>query len=140
MTLYIALNETRETLDASLNLDFVCRAGVCGSCGMLINGRPGLACRTLTKDIGPTINLAPLPAFELIVDLSVNTGKWMRAMSERLETWIHAREKYVDLSLSFGMQKGPPMWGSLGRSASNRGSDAISMILAASQVAPISLA
>jgi fumarate reductase iron-sulfur subunit len=27
--------------------------------------------------------------FELIGDLSVNTGKWMRAMSERLETWIH---------------------------------------------------
>ena len=34
----------------------------------------------------------------MIADLSVNTGKWMRAMSERLETWIHAREKNVDFS------------------------------------------
>lgn len=97
MTLYLALSEIRETLDPGLNFDFVCRAGVCGSCGMLINGQPGLACRTLTKDLGPTINLAPLPAFELIADLSVNTGKWMRAMSERLEAWIHAREKEIDL-------------------------------------------
>ena len=98
MTLFIALNEIRERLDPSLNFDFVCRAGICGSCGMLINGRPGLACRTLTKDLGPNINLAPLPAFELISDLSVNTGKWMRAMSERLQTWIHAREEEINLS------------------------------------------
>jgi fumarate reductase iron-sulfur subunit len=48
MTLFIALTELRETQDPSLQFDFVCRAGICGSCGMLINGRPGLACRTLT--------------------------------------------------------------------------------------------
>ena len=36
--------------------------------------------------------------FELIGDLSVNTGKWMRAMSERLQGWLHAREEEVDLS------------------------------------------
>jgi fumarate reductase iron-sulfur subunit len=90
MTLFVALNEVRATLDPSLQFDFVCRAGICGSCGMLINGRPGLACRTLTKDLGPDITLAPLPVFELIGDLSVNTGKWMRALAERLETWVHA--------------------------------------------------
>ncbi len=90
MTLFIALNEIREQQDPSLQFDFVCRAGICGSCGMLINGKPGLACRTLTADLPACINLAPLPGFELIADLSVNTGKWMRAMSERLETWLHA--------------------------------------------------
>lgn len=89
MTLFIALNEIRQQQDPSLQFDFVCRAGICGSCGMLINGRPGLACRTLTRDLPETINLAPLPGFELIGDLSVNTGKWMRGMSERLETWVH---------------------------------------------------
>ncbi len=89
MTLFIALNELRENHDPSLQFDFVCRAGICGSCGMVINGRPGLACRTLTKDLPEHITLAPLPAFELIGDLSVNTGKWMRGMSERLETWVH---------------------------------------------------
>jgi fumarate reductase iron-sulfur subunit len=98
MTLYIALNEIRERLDPSLQFDFVCRAGICGSCAMLINGRPGLACRTLTKTLRPDVTLAPLPVFELIADLSVNTGKWMRAMSERLETWVHARETEIDLA------------------------------------------
>ena len=97
MTLFIALNEIRETLDASLAFDFVCRAGICGSCGMVINGRPTLACRTLTKNLGTEITLAPLPFFELIGDLSVNTGKWMRGMSERLEGWLHAKEPDRDL-------------------------------------------
>jgi fumarate reductase iron-sulfur subunit len=98
MTLFIALNEIREKQDASLQFDFVCRAGICGSCGMMINGRPGLACRTLTEQLGTEITLAPLPVFELIGDLSVNTGKWMRHMSERLATWVHMKTADVDLT------------------------------------------
>jgi fumarate reductase iron-sulfur subunit len=98
MTLFIALNEIREKMDASLQFDFVCRAGICGSCAMIIDGRPGLACRTLTKKLGAEITLAPLPVFELIGDLSVDTGKWMRAMSERLQSWLHMKEQEVDLS------------------------------------------
>ena len=58
MTLFIALNEIREKQDPSLQFDFVCRAGICGSCAMVINGRPTLACRTLTKNLGPEITLA----------------------------------------------------------------------------------
>ncbi len=98
MTLFIALSEIRERQDASLNFDFVCRAGICGSCGMMIDGKPGLACRTLTRDHGVDIALAPLPVFELISDLSVNTGKWMRDMSERLETWIHREGEERDVA------------------------------------------
>lgn len=97
MTLFIALNEIRETQDPSLQFDFVCRAGICGSCGMIINGRPDLACRTLTKDMATDIYLAPLPLFELIGDLSVDTGKWMRGMSERLRSWIHTPADALDL-------------------------------------------
>ena len=98
MTLFIALNEIREKQDPSLQFDFVCRAGICGSCGMMINGRPTLACRTLTKDLEPEISLAPLPVFELIADLSVNTGKWMRDMSERLDAWVHMQKEEIDLT------------------------------------------
>ena len=97
MTLFILLTELREKQDPSLQFDFVCRAGVCGSCGMVVNGRPGLACRTLTAELPADFTLAPLPTFELIGDLSVNTGKWMREMSERLETWVHQKEQEVDL-------------------------------------------
>jgi fumarate reductase iron-sulfur subunit len=97
MTLFIALTEIREKLDPSLQFDFVCRAGICGSCSMMVNGRPALACRTLTQNLPETFTLAPLPVFELIGDLSVNTGKWMRGMSERLQTWVHQQETNPDL-------------------------------------------
>lgn len=97
MTLFVALTEIRETMDPSLNFDFVCRAGICGSCGMLINGKPALACRTLTKDLPDDITLLPLPVFELIADLSVNTGRWMRDMAERLETWVHGSAADTDV-------------------------------------------
>jgi fumarate reductase iron-sulfur subunit len=63
----------------------------------MINGRPTLACRTLTKNLEPVISLAPLPVFELIADLSVNTGRWMRDMSDSLETWVHMKEQEIDL-------------------------------------------
>ena len=97
MTIFIALNLIREHQDPDLSFDFVCRAGICGSCGMMINGRPRLACRTLTKDLPEVITLMPLPAFKLIKDLSVNTGEWFEGMTKRVESWIHS-QKEVDIS------------------------------------------
>ena len=60
---------------------------------MMINGRPRLACRTLTKDFPDTITLMPLPAFKLIKDLSVNTGEWFAGMTKRVESWVHSNER-----------------------------------------------
>ncbi len=99
MTVFIAVNQIREKFDRSLQFDFVCRAGICGSCAMVINGKPDLACRTLTSKFpSGEITLLPLPGFELIGDLSVDTGKFMRAMTERIEGWIHSEEaKHTDL-------------------------------------------
>jgi fumarate reductase iron-sulfur subunit len=56
MTLFIALNDIREKFDESLKFDFVCRAGICGSCSMLVNGKPTLACRTLTSKLDVEIS------------------------------------------------------------------------------------
>lgn len=98
MTLFIALTKIRETMDADLSFDFVCRAGICGSCGMMVNGKPQLACRTLTKDYEDgVLELFPMPAFKLLKDLSVDTGNWMNDMSKRVESWIHTSEE-VDMS------------------------------------------
>ena len=94
MTVFVCLTLIREKMDADLSFDFVCRAGICGSCGMMINGRPGLACRTLTQDFPDgVITLMPLPAFKLIKDLSVNTGEWFAGMTKRVESWIHTQHK-----------------------------------------------
>ena len=94
MTLYIALGQIREKFDPGLQFDFVCRSATCGSCGMMVNGRPALACRTLTGDLPENIHLHPLPTFKLIGDLSVDTGTWFRGMSERTEAWIHERQPF----------------------------------------------
>jgi len=70
MTLFIALNEIREQLDSSLrSISSAARASAAAA-AWSSNGRPGLACRTLTQDLPADITLAPLPAFELIADLS----------------------------------------------------------------------
>ena len=94
MSLYIVLNRIREEQDPSLQFDFVCRAGICGSCAMLINGKPDLACQSLTKDLPDEITLMPMPVFKLIGDLSVDTGTWFRGMHERVESWLHTRKAF----------------------------------------------
>jgi succinate dehydrogenase iron-sulfur subunit len=94
MTLFIALNRIREEQEPSLQFDFCCRAGICGSCAMMINGRPGLACKTLTKELPDRITLMPLPVFKLIGDLSVDTGTWFRSMNEKVESWIHTQKTF----------------------------------------------
>jgi fumarate reductase iron-sulfur subunit len=94
MTLFIALNRIREEKDSSLLFDFCCRAGICGACAMMINGRPNLACKTLTRDLPDEITLMPLPVFKLIGDLSVDTGTWFRGMNEKTGSWIHTHKTF----------------------------------------------
>ncbi len=94
MSLFIALNQIRETQDPSLQFDFACRSAICGSCGMMVNGRPVLGCRTQTSDLPDVVRLHPLPAFKLIGDLSVDTGTWFRGMVEKSEAWIKASKPF----------------------------------------------
>lgn len=94
MSLFMALNEIRERQDPSLQFDFACRSAICGSCGMMVNGKPVLGCRTQTKDLPELIRLHPLPVFKLVGDLSVDTGVWFREMAEKTEAWIHAEQAF----------------------------------------------
>ena len=94
MTLFIVLNRLREEQDPSLQFDFCCRAGICGACAMVVNGRPGLACHTKTKDLPEQITLMPLPVFKLVGDLSVDTGTWFRAMYQKVESWCHTKKTF----------------------------------------------
>ena len=49
-----------------------CREFTCGSCAMLINGKPKLACKTLVED---GMVLEPLSKFPVVKDLIVDTSK-----------------------------------------------------------------
>ncbi len=105
MTVFVALNYIRDRLDHTLQFDFVCRAGICGSCSMVINGTPKLACKTLTSDYKDgEITLLPLPVFELIGDLSINTAKWMNDMSKDVASWIHTNEQTIIDNIELPME------------------------------------
>lgn len=70
MTVLDGLHMIRETQDATLSLRYSCRMGVCGSCGMLLNGRPSLACNTQILDISSKVlTVASLPNFDIVKDL-----------------------------------------------------------------------
>ncbi|WP_419784119.1 fumarate reductase iron-sulfur subunit [Maridesulfovibrio sp.] len=94
MTLFIALNRLREEQDPGLIFDFCCRAGICGACAMVVNGKPRLACQTKTVDLPEQITLLPLPVYKLIGDLSVDTGIWFREMYQSTESWIHTNKTF----------------------------------------------
>jgi succinate dehydrogenase / fumarate reductase, iron-sulfur subunit len=70
MTVLDGLHYIKENLDPSLAWRYSCRMGVCGSCGMLLNGHPTLACNTQILHIAKTdLTVAPLPNFRIIRDL-----------------------------------------------------------------------
>jgi succinate dehydrogenase / fumarate reductase, iron-sulfur subunit len=70
MTVLEGLRYIKEALSPTLVWRSSCRMGVCGSCGMFINGRPRLACNTQISELGSAqVTLAPLPNFDTIRDL-----------------------------------------------------------------------
>ena len=70
MTILDALHVIRETQDHSLSWRYSCRMGVCGSCAMMVNGKPMLACNNQVLDhTSSVMALAPLVNFDIIKDL-----------------------------------------------------------------------
>jgi succinate dehydrogenase / fumarate reductase iron-sulfur subunit len=70
MTVLDGLHYIKENLDPSLSWRYSCRMGVCGSCGMLLNGHPTLACNTQILHIANSdLTVGPLPNFDIIRDL-----------------------------------------------------------------------
>ena len=70
MTVLDGLHYIKDNLDSTLAWRYSCRMGICGSCGMLLNGRPGLACNTQILHIADAnLTVGPLPNFEIIRDL-----------------------------------------------------------------------
>lgn len=70
MTVLQGLLYIKEKLDPTLSIRFSCRMATCGSCGMMINGLPRLACYTLIQELkSRTIVVEPLHHFPIIKDL-----------------------------------------------------------------------
>ncbi len=45
-----ALNHIKNEVDPTLSFRSSCRMAICGSCGMMIDGEPRLACSTFLRD------------------------------------------------------------------------------------------
>lgn len=70
MTVLDGLWKIKETVSPSLSWRVSCRMGICGSCGMMINGLPRLACNTQIAELGTkVVTVAPLVNFDTIRDL-----------------------------------------------------------------------
>jgi succinate dehydrogenase iron-sulfur subunit len=70
MTVLEGLKQVKETQSPTLAWRSSCRMGVCGSCGMFVNGRPRLACNTQVSELdSDLVTVAPLPNFAIIRDL-----------------------------------------------------------------------
>jgi fumarate reductase iron-sulfur subunit len=91
------LNYVKDRLDGTLSYRWSCRMGICGSCGMTVNGEPKLTCATFLADYAPgPVRVEPLRNFPVIRDLVVEIGDFMRKLS-RVKPWI-IREDHKPLS------------------------------------------
>jgi succinate dehydrogenase/fumarate reductase iron-sulfur protein len=92
----LAFHHIRQTQDPSLTIRSSCRAGVCGSCSILINGRPRLACKSLLQDFkGEKITLEPLPTYPAVKDLIVDLRQ-LFADYRKIEPWLKTDQKSED--------------------------------------------
>jgi fumarate reductase iron-sulfur subunit len=73
-----ALNYIKDHLDGSLTFRWSCRMGVCGSCGMDVNGVPKLACATFLTNCSPgPVRVEPLKNFPILRDLVVDISDFL---------------------------------------------------------------
>lgn len=76
MTVLDVLNCIRETQDPGLAYDWCCRSGHCGICGITVNGKPTLSCRTAAKP--ENLRLEPLRNIRVIKDLVIDRDEYER--------------------------------------------------------------
>lgn len=67
-----------KKLDESLSFRRSCREGICGSDGMNINGKNGLACLINMNSLPNKIVLRPLPGLPVVRDLVVDMNMFYR--------------------------------------------------------------
>src|SRR5690349_3213459 len=87
------LNYIKDHLDGTLSYRYSCRMGVCGSCGMMVNGEPKLTCATFLKDYYPhPVRVEPLAHFPVIRDLVINLDDFVHKLTE-VKAWLIPKEE-----------------------------------------------
>ncbi len=95
MTLLSALQKIKEEIDPSLSFRHFCRAGICGTCTIMVNGFPKLACKEQALPyalFGEEVLIEPLRNFKVIRDLAVDNEKVVKKVKS-LRLWIKEQTK-----------------------------------------------
>lgn len=92
MTVLQGLLYIHSKMDGSLGLRFACRAGICGSCAMHINGLYRLACETQISTLGEHICVRPLNHLPIIRDLIVDMAEFWDKYKKIKPYLIHSKE------------------------------------------------
>ena len=88
-----ALNYIKDQLDGTLTYRWSCRMGVCGSCGMMVNGVPKLTCAAFLRDYYPQeIRVEPLVNFPIIRDLVIDMSDFLDKLKS-VRPWIVRKEE-----------------------------------------------
>ena len=88
MSVLQGLQYVKDHRDASLTFRWSCRMAICGSCGMMIDGVPRLACRTFLRDFPKgTVRVEALANFPIERDLVVDAEDFMTKLA-RIKPWI----------------------------------------------------
>ena len=88
-----ALNYIKDNLDGSLSFRWSCRMGVCGSCGMMVNGKPQLTCAVfLSEPSSGPIRVEPLRFFPIMRDLVVDITDFLGKL-RKVKPWVIRKEE-----------------------------------------------
>jgi len=88
-----ALNYIKDKVDGSLSFRWSCRMGICGSCGMMVNGEPKLTCATFLTSYAPgPVRVEPLRYFPVVRDLIIEMTDFMVKLKS-VKPWIIRREE-----------------------------------------------
>src|SRR5712664_122799 len=88
-----ALNYIKDHLDGSLSFRWSCRMGICGSCGMTVNGTPKLTCAAFLTDYAPgPIRVEPLANFPIIRDLIIAMDTFLEKLT-KVKPWIIRKDE-----------------------------------------------
>lgn len=83
-----ALNYLKDHVDGTLSYRWSCRMGICGSCGIMLNGVPKLACAAFLRDYLPgPIRVEPLANFPIERDLMIALDDFLEKLPE-IKPWI----------------------------------------------------
>ena len=87
-TVLDALNHVKNEVDPTLSFRWSCRMGICGSCGMNVEGEPRLSCGAFLVDYAPgPIRVEPLSNFPVVRDLVIDISDFMEKLP-RMKPWI----------------------------------------------------